>query len=106
MASTAAINFQRGSGHLPKSRGLNQIRNRAIQMTSAGNALPHRREPMLPFAHLLIGCETVLNKQEFSVRFENALHFSKCGHHIRNRAERPCRHDSINTRILQRNGLR
>src|ERR1039457_6538650 len=74
------------NAHNSESGILNQLRDRAVQMTAAGEPFPQRRKPLLPPPHSLLPREPVLDKQQLSTRLEDAPDLPKCFPDIGNRA--------------------
>src|SRR5690349_23662343 len=74
-------------------------------MASTSDALPERREPVLPRGDTGIGCAAMLEKDETAVRFQNSPHLPESLDGIRYGAQCPGRDDRIDACIPKRQSV-
>ena len=74
-------------------------------MTTATNAFPGRREPILPSPHIPVRRHAVLHEQELAARPKHATHFGERHGGIWNAAQGPGGHNDINAAIIEWNGF-
>jgi len=70
----------------PKSRGGNDLVDSSIQMATAADVFPKRRQPVLPFRDAWVGSVTVLHKHQLTFRFQYAFDLLKRSRRIGNGA--------------------
>jgi hypothetical protein len=85
-----------------KSSGHDQVIDFAVQVASTSNPFPHRREFVLPVRNSMVGRMTVFDKNQAAVFLQNTLDFLECSSRLRNGAQRPCDHRSVDRVIRQR----
>lgn len=79
---------------------------RPIQMATATDAFPHRREAVLPFPNPFLRRLPVFDEHQLAVRLHHAAHLAKRTSDIRNRAQRPGSHHRVESAIPERDRFR
>src|ERR1041384_6143457 len=79
--------------------GADQLVHLAIEMTSAGDPSPERRQPQLPAANLKLGRKAVLTKEQPTAWLEPPPHLGDGGARVRDRAQGPGDYDCVKDRI-------
>ena len=73
-----------------------------VQVTSACNPFPYRREPVLPSNHAGIGSTAVSDEKEPSAGLEDTPHLLKRHIRVCDGAQRPGHHDDVDTGVGER----
>ena len=87
----------------PKSRALDKLGDRAIEMTAASEPPPSWSEAILPPTNRPIGRTAMFDKEEATVRPEHTAQLSERQRHVGNTAQRPRGNHRINALVVQRN---
>lgn len=73
----------------------------SIEIASTTENLPDRIQAILPSPDILIRCQAVFAKNEFSTRLENSSHFTECPLDIGKGTKRKCHEHGVHTPVRQ-----
>src|SRR5262249_59275814 len=86
-----------------KSRRRHKIIDLAVEMTATAEAFPTGCQAMLPPCDPAVWRKPMLHEQQTAIPAQYAPHLAQRRDHFRYRAQRPCRHHSIEDIVIEWN---